>query len=161
MQFVALLLGFAMSFATMIMHVTAISLAMPWVRSRADADARDPVRRLGATWIMSGGICGLLLLQLLSALAWTIVFLVVGLAPSFAEAGYLALTTISALGGDNAGVTSPWRVLLPLASINGALLFGLSTAVMFRLVTLFQLSEAPIKSEASADRSALNALSTN
>jgi hypothetical protein len=60
------------------------------------------------------------------------------------------LTTISALGGEDAGVTSPWRILLPFTAINGALLFGLSTAVMFRLITLFHLAEGRTPREGAA-----------
>jgi hypothetical protein len=81
-------------------------------------------------------------LQLVSALAWAALFLGLGLAARIDDAICLALTTISALGGDDAGRTSLWRALLPLASINGALLFGLPTAVMFRLTAFFHLASS-------------------
>ena len=81
-------------------------------------------------------------LEPISAFAWALLFWLTGLEPTFDKAVFLALTTISALGGDQSGITSPWRVLLPLASINGALLFGLSTALMFRLVNVFHFRDA-------------------
>lgn len=142
MQVFALLVGFVMNLATVLMHVTFVSIALPWVRARASRH----IGGMGA-WrsapILSGAISTLMALQLISALAWAVLFCALGLASRFSDAVYLALTTISALGGDDAGRTSEWRALLPLASINGALLFGLSTAVMFRLIAFFHLAPPP------------------
>jgi hypothetical protein len=138
-QLISLFVGFGMNLATVLMHVSFVSLTLPWLRTHApSAD--------GGGWssgpVLSAAITALMMLQLVSAFAWAGLFYTIGLAPVFSDAVYLSLTTISALGGDDAGRSSEWRMLLPLASINGALLFGLSTAVMFRLVTLFHLAPA-------------------
>jgi len=138
MLFFGLVVGLLMNLATVLMHVTFVSVALPWVRARAsDVGGTGPWR---SAPILSGAIGALMGLQLISALAWAALFFVLGLAAPFDDAVYLALTTISALGGDDAGRASQWRVLLPLAAINGALLFGLSTAVMFRLIAFFHLT---------------------
>lgn len=140
MDFLPFVAGFGLTLATVMMHVSAVSVVIPWIRAHAHKAEQAPGSARSAL-VIAGSISGLLVLQLLSALAWTCLFRLVGLAATFSDAGYLALTTISALGGDDAGATSHWRLLLPFTAINGALLFGLSTAVMFRLITLFHLAE--------------------
>ncbi|MET0546549.1 MAG: hypothetical protein ABWZ40_09580 [Caulobacterales bacterium] len=144
MGFLALLLGLLLNCATVMFHVTAVAIALPKIKMQAVS----PLGRSRA-WetapIMSVAILGLLVLQLLSAAVWGFVFCSTGMEPNFHKAMFLALIAISALGGDTTALASPWRLLVPLAAINGALLFGLSTAVMFRLVTVFHFSEAEVR----------------
>lgn len=140
MLILSLLTGFVLNFATVMMHVGAVSIVLPRVRAYAAWADAGP-RPFSPAMIIAASICCLLVLQLISAFAWSVLYYALHLADDFEAAVYLALTTISALGGDDAGVHSQWRVLLPLASINGALLIGLSTAVMFRLVTIFHIAD--------------------
>lgn len=70
---------------------------------------------------------------------WAAVFLVCGEVSSFDKAFYLSAQDYTALGYGDIVLSERWRLLGPLEAINGLLLFGLSTATMFavlsRLVT--------------------------
>ena len=54
-------------------------------------------------------------------------------APAGTDLIYLAFVTYTTLGGDLVPVEH-WRLLGPLTSMNGVLLFGWSTAVLFEVM---------------------------
>jgi hypothetical protein len=70
---------------------------------------------------------------------WAIVLLLCGEMATFERAFYLSAQNYTALGYGDIALSERWRMLGPLEAINGLLLFGLSTAVMFavlnRLIT--------------------------
>jgi hypothetical protein len=70
---------------------------------------------------------------------WAIVFLLCGEMATFERAFYVSAENYTALGYGDIVLSERWRLLGPLEAINGLLLFGLSTAVMFavlnRLIT--------------------------
>ena len=66
---------------------------------------------------------------------WATVFLLVGEISSIDQAFYLSAQNYTALGYGDIVLSSQWRLLGPLEAINGLLLFGLSTAVMFAVMS--------------------------
>jgi hypothetical protein len=70
---------------------------------------------------------------------WAVALLMVGEISTFEKAFYYSAANYTALGYGDIILSERWRFLGPLEAINGLLLFGLSTAVMFavmsRLVT--------------------------
>src|SRR5580658_7191148 len=62
---------------------------------------------------------------------WAVAFLMIGEIPTFEKAFYFSAENYTALGYGDIVLTDRWRLLGPLEAINGLLLFGLSTAVMF------------------------------
>jgi len=53
---------------------------------------------------------------------------------SFSEAVYFSLVTFTTLGYGDISLTSEWRLLSGLEAINGIMLIGWSTAIMFSLI---------------------------
>jgi Ion channel len=66
---------------------------------------------------------------------WAIVLLLVGEISSIDQAFYLSAQNYAALGYGDIALSTQWRLLGPLEAINGLLLFGLSTAVMFAVMS--------------------------
>ena len=70
---------------------------------------------------------------------WAVIFLLCGEMATFDKAFYCSAENYTALGYGDIVLSERWRLLGPLEAINGLLLFGLSTASMFavmsRLVT--------------------------
>jgi hypothetical protein len=67
---------------------------------------------------------------------WAAVFLVVGeKISSFEKAFYFSAVNYTSLGYGDIVLADPWRLLGPLEAINGLLLFGLSTGVMFAVMS--------------------------
>ena len=99
--------------------------------------------------------------HLIQIALWALAFLMVGELPTFGEAFYFSAENYTALGYGDIVLSERWRLLGPLEAINGLLLFGLSTAVMFavlsRLIATrlrFQLGHAGDAAGVQGSRSA-------
>jgi hypothetical protein len=66
---------------------------------------------------------------------WALAFLAVGESWSFDKAVYYSAENYTALGYGDIALSDQWRLLGPLEAINGLLLFGLSTGVMFAVMS--------------------------
>jgi hypothetical protein len=66
---------------------------------------------------------------------WAVVLLLSGEMATFEMAFYLSAQNYTALGYGDLRLSEQWRLLSPLEAINGLLLFGLSTAVMFAVMS--------------------------
>jgi hypothetical protein len=67
---------------------------------------------------------------------WAVIYLVFcGEISSFEQALYVSAENYTALGYGDVLLSPPWRLLGPLEAINGLLLFGLSTAALFAVLS--------------------------
>jgi hypothetical protein len=66
---------------------------------------------------------------------WAVAFLMSGEVSTFEKAFYFSAENYTALGYGDIGLSEQWRLLGPLEAVNGLLLFGLSTAVMFAVMS--------------------------
>jgi hypothetical protein len=66
---------------------------------------------------------------------WAVAFLMVGEISTFEGAFYWSAENYTALGYGDIVLSERWRLLGPLEAINGLLLFGLSTALMFAIMS--------------------------
>jgi hypothetical protein len=66
---------------------------------------------------------------------WAGVFVVCGEIATFDKAFYLAAQDYTALGYGDIVLSERWRLLGPLEAINGLMLFGLSTATVFAVMS--------------------------
>jgi hypothetical protein len=73
--------------------------------------------------------------HLIEIALWAIVFLWCGEMATFETAFYWSAENYTALGYGDIVLPERWRLLGPLEAINGLLLFGLSTAVMFAVLS--------------------------
>ena len=66
---------------------------------------------------------------------WAVAFLLCGQISTFETAFYFSAQNYTALGYGDIQLSERWRLLGPLESINGLLFFGLSTAVLFAILS--------------------------
>jgi hypothetical protein len=66
---------------------------------------------------------------------WAVAFLLCGQVSTFETAFYLSAQNCTALGYGDVLLSERWRLLGPLEAINGLLFFGLSTAVLFAIMS--------------------------
>jgi hypothetical protein len=66
---------------------------------------------------------------------WALAILLCGESSTFESAFYGSAQNYTALGYGDVILSERWRLLGPLEAINGLLLFGLSTAVMFAVMS--------------------------
>jgi hypothetical protein len=87
------------------------------------------------------GVAIMMIVSLITAAAhwiqislWAVVFLLCG-ELSFGQAFYFSAQSYTSLGYGDVQLSERWRLLGPLEAVNGLLLFGLSTAVMFAVLS--------------------------
>jgi hypothetical protein len=112
--------------------------------------ATDLIVRVVVRLIRSGyaelGFCRavavMLIVTLITAVAhlieitlWAAAFLACGEISSFEKAFYFSAVNYTTLGYGDIVLSDHWRLLGPLEAINGILLFGVSTAVMFAVLS--------------------------
>jgi len=66
---------------------------------------------------------------------WAVILLACGEISTFEQAFYVSAENYTALAYGDVLLSARWRLLGPLEAINGLLLFGLSTAVMFAVMS--------------------------
>jgi len=94
-------------------------------------------RRGRTAWSLASTGVMLMALHLLEALAWaTAFFLLPGETnlKSFEEAVYFSIVTFTTLGYGDITLVPQWRLLSGIEAVNGILLAGWSTALLFSVV---------------------------
>ena len=67
-------------------------------------------------------------------LVWTSAYAILGVAPAGADRVYFAFVNYTTLGYGDIVPVENWRLLGPITAMNGVLLFGWSTAVVFEVL---------------------------
>ena len=115
------------------------------IRRYADPDG---TWRSGTTagCVVSTGIV-LLVLHLLEAFAWAVAYLRLPgntNLKSLEEAAYFSIVTFTTLGYGDITLSPPWRLLSGIEAVNGILLAGWSTALLFTVVQhIWKLGHQP------------------
>jgi hypothetical protein len=73
--------------------------------------------------------------HLIQIALWAVALLMVGEISTFEKACYFSAQNYTSLGYGDITLSERWRLLGPLEAINGLLLFGVSTAVMFAVMS--------------------------
>ena len=73
--------------------------------------------------------------HLIQIALWAVAFLVCGQVSTFETAFCLSAQNFTAFGYGNVMLSERWRLLSPLEATNGLLFFGLSTAVLFAIMS--------------------------
>jgi hypothetical protein len=84
----------------------------------------------------------MMIISLVTALAhliqialWALAIFMCGATETFETAIYWSAQNYTALGYGDVGMSERWRLLGPLEAVNGLLLFGLSTSLMFAILS--------------------------
>jgi hypothetical protein len=67
-------------------------------------------------------------------LVWSLAYVIVGAAPAGADPVYFAFVNYTTLGYGDVTPVERWRLLGPITAMNGVLMFGWSTAVIFEVL---------------------------
>ena len=91
-----------------------------------------PSLRLIATMIATVSV--LMAAHVLEVFVWSLAYSIVDAAPAGTNLVYFAFVNYATLGYGDVTPVEGWRLLGPLTAMNGALLFGWSTAVIFEVL---------------------------
>jgi hypothetical protein len=127
-----LLFGAAISLCNIGVHAASMLVILGARRAvYANAPAHPTLRLVG---IMVAAVSMLMAAHLMEIAIWSVAYGLVNVAPEGSDAMYFAFVNYTTLGyGDIVPVTR-WRLLGPMTAMNGVLLFGWSTAVIFQIL---------------------------
>jgi len=130
-MFRQLLVGTAVSACNITIHALIMVTLVQISQKTGTMAASRPSLRLIAVMIATVSI--LMVSHACEVLVWALVYAGVDAAPAGTDLMYFAFVTYTTLGGDVVPVEH-WRLLGPLTAMNGVLLFGWSTAVIFEVM---------------------------
>jgi hypothetical protein len=86
------------------------------------------------TAVMTGTVSVLMLAHVTEVLVWAATYALTGAAPEGASLVYFAFVNYATLGYGDITPVPRWLLLGPITAMNGILLFGWSTAVIFEVL---------------------------
>ena len=122
--------------AVSVINITIHALVMASVVGVARALASGSVAR-GPTFlplIMIGVVSILMAAHAVEVLVWAFAYSMLGAAPLGANPVYFAFVNYTTLGYGDVLPTKEWQLLGPITAMNGVLMFGWSTAVIFEVL---------------------------
>jgi hypothetical protein len=127
-----LLFGLVPSLTNIAIHALAMASLISAARTAAANYSSHPALRLAL--VMIAVVFVLMLAHLAEITVWSLAYASTGTAPDEAERFYFAFVNFTTLGYGDIVPTPRWRLLGPMTAMNGVLLFGWSTAVMFEVL---------------------------
>jgi Ion channel len=83
---------------------------------------------------MVATVSTLMAAHVLEVIVWALAYAIVDAAPEGADLLYFAFVNYTTLGYGDVIPVERWRLLGPMTAMNGVLLFGWSTAVIFEVL---------------------------
>jgi hypothetical protein len=124
-----LLLGGAVSLANIAIHAVVMASVVATARKALRWERRGPRAWLAAMMVATVGV--LLFAHVAEVGVWALAYATLSVAP---DALYFAFVNYTTLGYGDVVPVERWRLLGPMAAMNGVLLFGWSTAVIFEVL---------------------------
>ena len=84
--------------------------------------------------VMVGTAAALMVAHTLEVFVWALAYAVVGAAPAGSDLLYFAFVNYTTLGYGDITPVQVWRLIGPMTAMNGILMFGWSTAVLFEVL---------------------------
>jgi hypothetical protein len=127
-----LLFGSAISLANIAIHALAMAGVVGAGRAAYQRELPHPTVRL--VTVMIATVAALMAVHVAEVAVWSFAYALVDAAPQGADRFYFAFVNYATLGYGDVVPVPEWRVLGPMTAMNGVLLFGWSTAVIFAVL---------------------------
>ena len=127
-----LLVSIAVSLGNIAIHAMVMAALLRVVRHTSERVALDHTFRLAS--IMMATVIVLMAAHIAEVFAWSIAYAIIGVAPDDADLLYFAFVNYTTLGYGDVTPLKRWNLVGPMTALNGVLLIGWSTAVMFEVL---------------------------
>jgi Ion channel len=118
---------------TILIHALPLNATINLVR-REKKRGRVGVRFWMDTGIVARAMSYALVAHLIEMAFWAVLFVICGEFPDFATAYYHSAVNYTSLGYGDLIMSPAWKLLGPLETADGMLLFGVSTAMIFAVI---------------------------
>jgi hypothetical protein len=131
--FSPLVVAVAVTFCTIVVHAVSLSAIVQFVRHERDV-GHAGVSFWRDVLIATGAILFALAAHLVDVSAWGLVFVLCGEFHHLAPAFYHSAVNYTSLGYGDVVMSAAWRLLGPLETTDGMLMFGVSTAIIIAVI---------------------------
>jgi hypothetical protein len=127
---------FAVGGAISIVNIAIHALVMTWVVrvARSLSEQERSSKPLFLPCIMIGVVSVLMAAHACEVLVWSLAYSVLGVIPEGTSPVYFAFVNYTTLGYGDVLPVKAWQMLGPITAMNGVLMFGWSTAVIFEVL---------------------------
>jgi len=126
------LVGAVVSACDITIHALVMATVVQVARLTSAKSTSRPSLHLIAVMIVTVSV--LMGAHALEVVVWSVAYAMVDAAPADADLLYFAFVNYTTLGYGDVTPVERWRLLGPLTAMNGVLLFGWSTAVIFEVL---------------------------
>jgi hypothetical protein len=127
-----LLLGGTVSLGNIAIHAVVMATVVGTARRALKWEHDRPQAWLAAVMVATVGV--LLVAHVAEVAVWALAYAILRIAPPGADMLYFAFVNYTTLGYGDVVPVERWRLLGPMAAMNGVLAFGWSTAVIFEVL---------------------------
>jgi hypothetical protein len=127
-----ILVGVAVSVCNIAIHA-CLTTAVIWA-ARIAAAISTSRQSLRLITVMIVTVALLMAAHFAEVLVWSLAYAIVGAAPEGTDLIYFAFVNYTTLGYGDVIPVERWHLLGPMTAMNGVLLFGWSTAVIFEVL---------------------------
>ncbi|MGB6253788.1 MAG: potassium channel family protein [Bradyrhizobium sp.] len=128
------LVGAIASICNIAIHALVMVLVIKAARIADELVTTYQTLRLTA--VMIAAVTVLMIAHLTEVLVWSLIYAVFDVAPEGADIVYFAFVNYTTLGYGDVTPIERWHLLGPMTAMNGVLLFGWSTAVIFEVLRM-------------------------
>jgi hypothetical protein len=132
------LVGAAASVCNIAIHALVMVLVIKATRIADELATKHQTVRL--TVVMIAAATVLMTAHLAEVLVWSLTYAIFGVAPEGSDIVYFAFVDYVTLGYGDVTPVVRWHLLGPMTAMNGVLLFGWSTAVIFEVLRMTLLA---------------------
>src|SRR4029453_3434018 len=126
------LVGFVVSVINIMIHALVTVGAVGIARSAGLRHTKRPRLHLMAVMVVTAAV--LMVAHTLEVFVWALAYAIVGAAPAGSDILYFAFANYTTLGYADITPVESWRLKGPMTAMNGILMFGWSTAVLFEVL---------------------------
>jgi Ion channel len=126
------LFGGGVSAINIAIHALVMTMVVQVARAASGRTISHPSLLLIAVMIPT--VMVLMMTHALEVIVWSVAYSIVDAAPKGANLVYFAFVNYTTLGYGDVVPVERWRLLGPMTAMNGVLLFGWSTAVIFEVL---------------------------
>ena len=127
-----LLVGAGVGICNIVIHALVMTAVVRVAHKAAARETAHPAALLIS--VMVATVSVLMAAHLSEVVVWSLAYAVVDAAPTGADLMYFAFVNYTTLGYGDVTPVERWRLLGPMTAMNGVLLFGWSTAVIFEVL---------------------------
>ena len=132
------LVAVAVSVCNIAIHALVMVTVIKVARIADAMATRHQTLRLIA--VMSATVTVLMVAHFAEVLVWSLTYVIFGVAPEGSDIVYFAFVNFATLGYGDVTPVVRWHLLGPMTAMNGVLLFGWSTAVIFEVLRMTLLA---------------------